>query len=139
MAYVQSPQALSQLIGSIYDCVLDPSRWHRTLAEIKDAVECSSSVLYLFDRCHQKFLMLKIAGIDERYWRGQIARYGSKDFLFVEPSGQSIDGPRLMSQMPRARVEGSRYFQECLKPIARHHGPRRSALADALVVAIRSA
>jgi DNA-binding CsgD family transcriptional regulator/PAS domain-containing protein len=117
MADAQSPRVLSQLIGSIYDCVLDPSRWHLTLNEIKDAVECSSSVLYLFDYCRRKFLMLKIAGIDERYWQEQIARYGSKDFLFVEPSARSIDEPRLMSQMPRARLEGSRYFQECLKPI----------------------
>ena len=27
-----SPQALSQLIGSIYDCALEPDRWDRTLA-----------------------------------------------------------------------------------------------------------
>jgi DNA-binding CsgD family transcriptional regulator/PAS domain-containing protein len=118
MAYVQS-QALSNLIGSIYDCVLDPSRWQRTLDEIKDAVRCSSSVLYLFDRSHQKFLMIKIAGIDERYWQPLIIEYGPDMHRFVtadEASGRSIDEPRLMSQMPRAIVEGSRFIQEYLKP-----------------------
>jgi DNA-binding CsgD family transcriptional regulator len=108
---------MSQLIGSIYDCVLDPLRWHQTIAEIKDAVECSSSVLYSFDRRHQKFLTIKIVGTDERYWQGQIARYRPEELLFLEPSAQSIDEPRLMSQMPRARLEGSRYFQECLRPL----------------------
>ncbi len=119
MAEAQSPHVLSKLIGSIYDCVLDPSRWQRTLDEIKDAVRCSSSVLYLFDRSHQKFLMIKIAGIDERYWQPLIIEYGPDMHRFVtadEASGRSIDEPRLMSQMPRAIVEGSRFIQEYLKP-----------------------
>jgi DNA-binding CsgD family transcriptional regulator/PAS domain-containing protein len=119
MADARSPHVLSNLIGSIYDCVLDPSRWQRTLAEIKDAVGCSSSVLYLFDRSHQKFLMIKIAGIDERYWRPLMIEYGPDMHRFVtadETSGRSIDEPRLMSKMPRAAVEGSRFIQEYLKP-----------------------
>jgi DNA-binding CsgD family transcriptional regulator/PAS domain-containing protein len=119
MAEAQSPQILSQLIGSIYDCVLDPSRWHRMLDEINAAVECKSSILYLFDRSHQKFLMAKIAGVDERYWRDVIAEYGpdiQRYAIADEASGLSIDEPRLMSQMPRAVVEGSRYVQEVLKP-----------------------
>ena len=115
----QSPQVLSQLIGSIYDCVLDPSRWHRTLDEINAAVECKSSILYLFDRSHQKFLMMKIAGVDERYWGEVIDKYGPDIYRYAiadEASGHSIDEPRLMSQLPRTVVEGSRYVQEVLKP-----------------------
>jgi len=30
-----SPQALSELIGSIYDCALDPTRWEETLPSIE--------------------------------------------------------------------------------------------------------
>ena len=119
MAEAQSPQVLSQLIGSIYDSVLDPSRWLRTLDDINAAVECRSSILYLFDRYQQKFSMMKIAGVDERYWREVIDKYGPDIHRYAivdEASGRSIDEPRLMSQMPRAVVEGSRYFQEILKP-----------------------
>ena len=39
MADAMSPQALSDLIGSIYDCSLDPSRWERTLADVAEALE----------------------------------------------------------------------------------------------------
>jgi DNA-binding CsgD family transcriptional regulator len=73
----------------------------------------------LFDRCHQKFLMMKITGLDERYWRELITKYGTDMHRFItadEASGRSIDEPRLMSQMPRAVVEGTRYIQEVLKP-----------------------
>jgi hypothetical protein len=31
-------QALSTLIGSIYDCTLDPSRWDETLGDIRDVL-----------------------------------------------------------------------------------------------------
>jgi hypothetical protein len=32
-----SPQALSELIGSIYDCALDPGHWDQTLFELRNA------------------------------------------------------------------------------------------------------
>ena len=75
--------------------------------------------LYLFDRSHQKFLMMKIAGVDERYWGEVIGKYGSDIHRYAtadEASNRSIDEPCLMSQMPRAVVEESRYVQEVLKP-----------------------
>jgi hypothetical protein len=34
-----SPQAMSNLIGSIYDSALDPARWERTLVEIAEAFD----------------------------------------------------------------------------------------------------
>jgi DNA-binding CsgD family transcriptional regulator len=116
MPKAQPAQVLSQLIGSIYDCVLDPSRWDRTLVEIKDAAECSSSVLYLFDRSHRRFLMSKSPGIDERSWQEQM---GSDIDLFLEAEEAlgSIDEPRVLSQTPRrALLEGSRFVQKWLKP-----------------------
>lgn len=115
----RSPQTLSQLIGSIYDCVLDPSRWHSTLDEINAAVACKSSIFYLFDRSQQKFMMMKIAGVDERHWGEVINRYGRDICRYAiaeEAAGHSIDEPRLMSQMPRDVIEGSRYAQEVLRP-----------------------
>jgi hypothetical protein len=120
MAKAQSPHVLSQLIGSIYDCVLDPLRWHKTLEEINAAVGCRSSILYLFDRPRRKFLTMKIAGVDERYWGEVIDKYGPDIHRYAiedESSGRSIDEPRLMSEMPRA-VEESRYVQEVLNSTA---------------------
>lgn len=63
--------------------------------------------------------MMKIAGVDERYWGDVIDKYGPDIHRYAtedEASGRSIDEPRLMSQMPRAVVEESRYVQEVLRP-----------------------
>jgi hypothetical protein len=44
-----SRQAFSDLIGSIYDCALDPSRWDQTLAEVSKAFNCFTLLLALTD------------------------------------------------------------------------------------------
>lgn len=44
-----SPRALSELIGSIYDCVLDPDRWDQTLRDLRDALDCHTGALALVD------------------------------------------------------------------------------------------
>ena len=51
-----SPQALSILIGAIYDCALDPSHWKRTLADVSVQLNCEVSVLYLMDTRNDRFL-----------------------------------------------------------------------------------
>jgi hypothetical protein len=53
-----SPEALSTLIGSIYDCALDPSRWDQTLGEMREALECQNAAIRLNDIRHHRFLIL---------------------------------------------------------------------------------
>jgi hypothetical protein len=58
-----SPQALSDLIGSIYDCALDPSRWDQTLAEVRDALDCQGLMLTLTDMRYDRLLLQKSVGV----------------------------------------------------------------------------
>jgi hypothetical protein len=59
-----SSQALSDLIGSIYDCALDPSRWERTLVDVMDALDCHILGLALTDLRHHRFLLNKTIGVE---------------------------------------------------------------------------
>src|SRR5690349_13853102 len=59
-----SHQALSAVIASIYDCVLDPARWEPTLAQIADASDCATASLTLNDLHNDRFLLNKAAGWD---------------------------------------------------------------------------
>jgi hypothetical protein len=63
MADAISPQALSDLIGSIYDCALDPSRWDRTLADVSKALDCFALLLALNDLRHERLLIHKRVGV----------------------------------------------------------------------------
>ena len=69
-----SPQALSELIGSIYDCALDPSRWEQTLAGVRDALDCHVLALHLTDVRHHRFLLTKTVGI-EPYLTERASKY----------------------------------------------------------------
>jgi DNA-binding CsgD family transcriptional regulator/PAS domain-containing protein len=43
------PERLSDLIGRIYDCAIEPERWPDTLAEMCRAVHCVSGIILLID------------------------------------------------------------------------------------------
>jgi hypothetical protein len=60
---VSSYQAFSDLIGSIYDCALDPSRWDQTLAEVRDALDCQGLMLTLTDMRYDRLLLQKSVGV----------------------------------------------------------------------------
>ena len=74
MADAISPHALSELIGSIYDCALDPSRWEQTLPDVMDALDCRMLALHLTDLRHHRFLLNKTAGL-EPYQVEQVPKY----------------------------------------------------------------
>ena len=47
-----SAQELSQasdLIGAIYDCVIDPTLWGPTLEAVQAAIRCANATLYVLD------------------------------------------------------------------------------------------
>jgi DNA-binding CsgD family transcriptional regulator/PAS domain-containing protein len=64
MSDVISPQALSELIGSIYDCALDPEHWDQTLCEVRDAFCAQTAQLGLMDRSRGRILIEKNVGME---------------------------------------------------------------------------
>jgi DNA-binding CsgD family transcriptional regulator/PAS domain-containing protein len=42
-------EQLSELIGSIYDCSIDPGRWHDTMRAIGETVDCFHCGVYMMD------------------------------------------------------------------------------------------
>jgi PAS domain-containing protein len=114
-----SRQAFSDLIGSIYDCALDPSRWDQTLAEVKDALDCDKLALMLTDLRYRCRLLLKTVGM-EGYQMDQLSNYVPEiEGILGEAlaSGHSLDEPYVASRhLPTAYIEMSPYFQKWVKP-----------------------
>jgi DNA-binding CsgD family transcriptional regulator/PAS domain-containing protein len=114
-----SPQALSTLIGSIYDCALDPSRWEQTLGDLRNAFETQTAVLHLNDIRHDRVLIYRSVGI-EPHWLEQQAKHASEintQMMQALASWPSFDEPHVVSRhFPRAYLEASPYVQQCLKP-----------------------
>jgi DNA-binding CsgD family transcriptional regulator/PAS domain-containing protein len=117
MADTLAPQTLSSLIGSIYDCVLDPSRWEQTLVDVNVALDCHNAMLTLSDLRHHRLLMHKSVGM-EPYWQEQLKQHVPEvHALLVEPLASSPDEPLLVSrQLTRSYQETSPFVQNFLKP-----------------------
>lgn len=120
MGEVLSHRRLSELIGAIYDCALDPGRWEGTLADVADTFDCAVASLTLNDLPTNRFLINKAAGWEPELLRLKSERHvpeinarltqwlalqSSIDEMFVTSSHLSAD-----------YIEASPYVEECLKP-----------------------
>ena len=64
------PEALSDLIGAIYDCAIDPDRWEATLEAIRLGLNCFSGQLSLNELPSGRFLLVKSTKVPA-YWLAQ--------------------------------------------------------------------
>ncbi|AWM86932.1 helix-turn-helix transcriptional regulator [Microvirga sp. 17 mud 1-3] len=120
MDEVLSQRRLSELIGAIYDCALDPGRWEATLAEIAGTFDCAVVSLTLNDLHGNRFLINKAAG-----WQPELLRLKSErhvaeinarltEWLALQPS---IDEMFVTSaHLSPEYIQKSLYVEECLKP-----------------------
>jgi DNA-binding CsgD family transcriptional regulator/PAS domain-containing protein len=119
MADAVTPHVISQLIGSIYDCALDPSRWGKTLGEIRDMLDCRTAALGLLDRRRERILLNISVGIAP-HWREQMEKHAAEISEFTGrmlASAASLDEPQVVSRdVPAAERAASPYMQHCLKP-----------------------
>ncbi len=119
MADAISRQAFSDLIGSIYDCALDPSRCDRTLADVSEALDCFALLLALSDLRHERLLIHKRVGV-EPYQFERLSMHLPEVNAMLRgalASWPSFDEPYVMSRhLSRAYIEKSPYFQEWQNP-----------------------
>jgi len=114
-----SPKALSDLIGSIYDCALDPSCWDQTLADVSEALNCFALLLALSDLRRERFLIHKRVGVEPHQFE-RLSTYipeVTAQMRGALASWPSLDEPQVMSRhLSPAYIEKSPYFQEWQKP-----------------------
>lgn len=114
------PHALSDLIGAVYDCTLDPARWEPTLGRIAEEMAAESAILSLNDLRRNRLVIDKSVGwgrfgIEERQKHipeihGRLSEWFAK--------GPSLDEPFIASrELPPDYLADSLYVQRCLKPL----------------------
>jgi DNA-binding CsgD family transcriptional regulator len=117
-----SATALSDLIGLIYDCALDPSLWPVALAEIRDRLGFAHATLSLQTMPSGQVLLNVTSGMSSP-WEERIADYGP-DIIALWGGARVIaaaplDEPVLLSEMNpevKAGTSRNRYYLEWRKP-----------------------
>jgi DNA-binding CsgD family transcriptional regulator/PAS domain-containing protein len=112
MASRISPSNFSTLIGSIYDCALDPQGWQRTLTDVAGALGSHTVALHLNDLRHNEILFHVQAGEwlvpDERYMA---------DMHALLPRVPALDEPFVLSRHVDPEVaRRSPFVQEWCRP-----------------------
>ena len=114
------PRTLSELIGCIYDCALDPSHWERTLTEFMRAISGESVILSLNDLRSDRLVIDKSVGwghfgLEERQKHIPEIHARLNEWF---AKGPSLDEPFVASrQLSQEYLESSPYGQRCLKPL----------------------
>jgi DNA-binding CsgD family transcriptional regulator/PAS domain-containing protein len=113
-------ERLSDLIGAIYDCVLDPGLWDTTLDEVRKFLDCANVVLALLDLRTGSVRTQKARGI-EPYWLAKTAEYSTDltGFYRTAPDllTRPIDEPLSPSRDgDRAAVLANRFYVEWMSP-----------------------
>ncbi len=67
-------QRVSDLIGEIYDCVVEPSGWDATLVTLRDLLDCANAVLYVADPLTGAHRLDRMVGIPP-VWAERLAEH----------------------------------------------------------------
>jgi DNA-binding CsgD family transcriptional regulator len=114
-AILPTPERLSDLIGSIYDCALDPSKWESVLAAVCREFAFSSAMMGIARHPSDPYVLAS-TGIDRELLArlpelsaDMAALWGGWEQVLQFP----LDEPIVNSHaMPRAVLEGNAYFAQ---------------------------
>jgi DNA-binding CsgD family transcriptional regulator/PAS domain-containing protein len=115
-----SSQRLSEIIGRIYDCTLDPDRWEGTLDELRSLLDCKIAQLGLIDTRGHHLLIHKTLGMEAGWFEIQQEHLPEIDRRIegLFDNGHSLDEPIVLSRdWPAVDRRSSHYIRFC-----REHG-----------------
>jgi DNA-binding CsgD family transcriptional regulator/PAS domain-containing protein len=70
-------ETISALIGSIYDCALDPDLWDTTLISIQEMLRAHNASLNTIDLVNGRTTLIRTVGIDP-YWLERLPLHGAE-------------------------------------------------------------
>ena len=79
-----SLEVFSKVVEAIYDCALDPNRWHEVVVMIAQLSQSQRCVLGVHDFAHDRNeLMFQLGYEDEDYWRLHEDKYKGMNPTFA--------------------------------------------------------
>ena len=118
-SYSEIPlEAFSKVVEAIYDCALDPNRWHDTVRMIAELCRSQRCVLGVHDYANDRNeLAFQLGYEDEEYWRLHETKYRGMNPHFAPiqllPVGAVATSAMLIDEHEFLE---SRFYQEWVKP-----------------------
>ena len=113
---------LSRLIGSIYDCAIDPTLWPSTLEQIALALDSPAAALNVLDIVAGTERTLVYAGVSREYQELYHNHHQGNDLFGHGMLLQPIDQPATSDELvTEAELLGSRMYREWAAPQGFRH------------------
>jgi DNA-binding CsgD family transcriptional regulator/PAS domain-containing protein len=109
-----SAQALSDTIGAIYDCALDPQQWPSTCRKITDLCESTAGGICVHDLRHAQNDQLFVFGYQQEFLEKLGGHYAESPMAASDVVA-NIGDVRALS-MERQELLESRFFRDVLEP-----------------------
>lgn len=109
-----APKRMSDLIGMIYDCAIEPERWPRTIAEICATMGCLSGMILLVDLRRSQHRFAYTWGLAPNWERRFLGYSDSLRDFYARAFSKAIcvDGePLVLSSVISGRYANSVYAQ----------------------------
>jgi DNA-binding CsgD family transcriptional regulator len=111
---------VSELIGGIYDCAVDPAGWEQTLDQIRAFLQCANAHFTIFDTVNKVDRSKIHVGTDAfwaqraaRYERDRVELYDAIPDIYTRP----LDEPIVLSRdVPATVLSRSRFRTEWAQP-----------------------
>ena len=120
---IASPaEKISEIIGAIYDCVLDPGKWEGVLASLNREVNCVNAVLGVVPLRRGAQTANVTVGYDREWLDAAVTDIYRAESVKLwggpERADQfPLDEPIVRSQLPAFRMRhDNRYFRDLLEP-----------------------
>ena len=115
-----SEVGLSDLIGEIYDCVIDPTRWDATLDKLRGVLDCAGCALYVTNLRDETSRMLNIVGVEES-WGARYGDYAESAAMMMaavpDLMSRALDEPVVgRRDIPEEVFSSNQYWQEWAAP-----------------------
>ena len=107
----------SQIVGDIYDCVLDPPRWGDTLSRIASVMRSAGTSIVINDDFDLKGGRIFEHGADQKYLRLFFERHSTADLRpFVEQK-RAVGIPTTLEALGEEQPQARDFFRDFVQPL----------------------
>ena len=105
---------LSELIGLIYDCAIDPDAWSIALPALRTSIDCYSVQLGVYEMPTARILLARNDGVSD-YWLARQPSYGVEMYalwadVLLDPALVQDEPIAAMRVMSQSKLQSNRYY-----------------------------
>jgi DNA-binding CsgD family transcriptional regulator/PAS domain-containing protein len=108
---------LSDIVGQIYDCVLEPSRWSQTLMRIASVMHAAATSVIISDDCDLKGGRIFEHGADQKYLRLFFERHASTDQRSLAEQQRGIGIAMTLEGLSKRQPHAKSFFRDFVQPL----------------------